>query len=45
MLFYVYVARMAAHTAPKFLKPKGTASTAIAMLGEELILECFAAGV
>uniref|UniRef100_A0A8C1UDB7 Neurofascin-like n=1 Tax=Cyprinus carpio TaxID=7962 RepID=A0A8C1UDB7_CYPCA len=37
--------RMAAHTAPKFLKPKGTASTAIAMLGEELILECFAAGV
>uniref|UniRef100_A0A8C2KQP9 Neurofascin n=1 Tax=Cyprinus carpio TaxID=7962 RepID=A0A8C2KQP9_CYPCA len=33
------------HTAPKFLKPKGTASTAIAMLGEELILECFAAGV
>uniref|UniRef100_A0A672MXQ9 Neurofascin n=1 Tax=Sinocyclocheilus grahami TaxID=75366 RepID=A0A672MXQ9_SINGR len=37
--------RMAAHTAPRFLKPKGTASTTIAMLGEELILECFAAGV
>uniref|UniRef100_A0A672PVS1 Neurofascin n=1 Tax=Sinocyclocheilus grahami TaxID=75366 RepID=A0A672PVS1_SINGR len=33
------------HTAPKFLKPKGTTSTTIAMLGEELILECFAAGV
>uniref|UniRef100_A0A671QR08 Neurofascin-like n=1 Tax=Sinocyclocheilus anshuiensis TaxID=1608454 RepID=A0A671QR08_9TELE len=45
VLFYVYVARMAAHTAPKFLKPKGTASTTIAMLGEELIVECFAAGV
>uniref|UniRef100_A0A672MZF7 Neurofascin n=1 Tax=Sinocyclocheilus grahami TaxID=75366 RepID=A0A672MZF7_SINGR len=45
VLFYVYVARMAAHTAPRFLKPKGTASTTIAMLGEELILECFAAGV
>uniref|UniRef100_A0A673HXZ6 Neural cell adhesion molecule L1 n=1 Tax=Sinocyclocheilus rhinocerous TaxID=307959 RepID=A0A673HXZ6_9TELE len=33
------------HTAPKFLKPKGTTSTTMAMLGEELILECFAAGV
>uniref|UniRef100_A0A671KBV4 Neural cell adhesion molecule L1 n=1 Tax=Sinocyclocheilus anshuiensis TaxID=1608454 RepID=A0A671KBV4_9TELE len=36
---------LTAHTAPKFLKPKGTTSTTIAMLGEELILECFAAGV
>uniref|UniRef100_A0AAR2LSW4 Neurofascin n=1 Tax=Pygocentrus nattereri TaxID=42514 RepID=A0AAR2LSW4_PYGNA len=31
--------------APKFMKPKGTASTQIAMLGEELVLECFASGV
>ncbi|KTG32092.1 hypothetical protein cypCar_00010880 [Cyprinus carpio] len=45
LILQVLTARMAAHTAPKFLKPKGTASTAIAMLGEELILECFAAGV
>ncbi|XP_043079951.1 neurofascin isoform X4 [Puntigrus tetrazona] len=45
LILQVLTARMAAHTAPKFLKPKGTASTTIAMLGEELILECFAAGV
>ncbi|XP_073794878.1 neurofascin isoform X2 [Danio rerio] len=45
LILQVLTARMAAHTAPKFLKPKGTASTRIAMLGEELILECFAAGV
>uniref|UniRef100_A0A8C1JMH8 Neurofascin-like n=1 Tax=Cyprinus carpio TaxID=7962 RepID=A0A8C1JMH8_CYPCA len=45
LLWDYSLTRMAAHTAPKFLKPKGTASTAIAMLGEELILECFAAGV
>ncbi|XP_059383537.1 neurofascin-like isoform X1 [Carassius carassius] len=45
LILQVLTARMAAHTAPKFLKPKGTASTTIAMLGEEIILECFAAGV
>ncbi|XP_016104092.1 neurofascin-like [Sinocyclocheilus grahami] len=45
LILQVLTARMAAHTAPKFLKPKGTTSTTIAMLGEELILECFAAGV
>ncbi|RXN11274.1 neurofascin-like isoform X1 [Labeo rohita] len=45
LILQVLTARMAAHTPPKFLKPKGTASTTIAMLGEELILECFAAGV
>uniref|UniRef100_A0A672N6H3 Neural cell adhesion molecule L1 n=1 Tax=Sinocyclocheilus grahami TaxID=75366 RepID=A0A672N6H3_SINGR len=45
LILQVLTARMAAHTAPRFLKPKGTASTTIAMLGEELILECFAAGV
>ncbi|XP_039507868.1 neurofascin isoform X2 [Pimephales promelas] len=45
LILQVLTARMAAHTPPKFLKPKGTVSTRIAMLGEELILECFAAGV
>ncbi|XP_059396988.1 neurofascin-like isoform X3 [Carassius carassius] len=45
LILQVLTARMPAHTAPKFLKPKGTTSTSIAMLGEELILECFAAGV
>uniref|UniRef100_A0A8B9RNW7 Neurofascin n=1 Tax=Astyanax mexicanus TaxID=7994 RepID=A0A8B9RNW7_ASTMX len=37
--------RMAAQIAPKFMKPKGTASSQIGMLGEELVLECFASGV
>ncbi|TRY84731.1 hypothetical protein DNTS_027427 [Danionella cerebrum] len=45
LILQVLTARMAAHTAPKFLKPKGTASTIIAMLGEKLVLECFAGGV
>lgn len=44
-IFLYHSARMAAKTAPKFLKPKGAASTQIAMLWEELILECFASGV
>uniref|UniRef100_A0AAR2IWC4 Neurofascin n=1 Tax=Pygocentrus nattereri TaxID=42514 RepID=A0AAR2IWC4_PYGNA len=43
--FFHCSARMAAQIAPKFMKPKGTASTQIAMLGEELVLECFASGV
>nr|XP_055044422.1 neurofascin isoform X2 [Misgurnus anguillicaudatus] len=45
LILQVLTARMAANAAPKFLKPKGSMSTTIAMLGEELILECFAAGV
>ncbi|XP_076840024.1 neurofascin isoform X1 [Brachyhypopomus gauderio] len=45
LILQVLTARMAARTAPKFLKPKGISSTQIAMLGEELILECFASGV
>ncbi|XP_051516802.1 neurofascin-like isoform X2 [Myxocyprinus asiaticus] len=45
LILQVLTARMAAHTAPRFMKPKGTASTMTAMLGEELVLECFAAGV
>ncbi|KAF4078230.1 hypothetical protein AMELA_G00196930 [Ameiurus melas] len=45
LILQVHTARMAAQIAPKFLKPKGTASTQIAMLGEELTLECFASGV
>uniref|UniRef100_A0A4W4ENN9 Neurofascin-like n=1 Tax=Electrophorus electricus TaxID=8005 RepID=A0A4W4ENN9_ELEEL len=45
LILQVLTARMAAQTAPKFMKPKGTSSTQIAMLGEELILECFASGV
>ncbi|KAL6482761.1 hypothetical protein MHYP_G00076330 [Metynnis hypsauchen] len=44
-ILQVLTARMAAQIAPKFMKPKGTASTQIAMLGEELVLECFASGV
>ncbi|XP_055044422.2 neurofascin isoform X2 [Misgurnus anguillicaudatus] len=45
LILQVLTARMAANAAPKFLKPKGSMSTTIAMLGKELILECFAAGV
>uniref|UniRef100_A0AAR2JKK7 Neurofascin n=1 Tax=Pygocentrus nattereri TaxID=42514 RepID=A0AAR2JKK7_PYGNA len=45
LILQVLTARMAAQIAPKFMKPKGTASTQIAMLGEELVLECFASGV
>ncbi|XP_066529314.1 neurofascin isoform X2 [Hoplias malabaricus] len=44
-ILQVLTARMAAQSAPKFMKPRGQASTQIAMLGEELILECFASGV
>ncbi|XP_072552401.1 neurofascin isoform X2 [Salminus brasiliensis] len=45
LILQVLTARMAAQIAPKFMKPKGTASTQIGMLGEELVLECFASGV
>ncbi|KAF7696031.1 neurofascin isoform X1 [Silurus meridionalis] len=45
LILQVHTARMAAQSAPKFLKPRGTASIQIAMLGDELILECFASGV
>uniref|UniRef100_A0A8B9LXH8 Neurofascin n=1 Tax=Astyanax mexicanus TaxID=7994 RepID=A0A8B9LXH8_ASTMX len=45
LILQVHTARMAAQIAPKFMKPKGTASSQIGMLGEELVLECFASGV
>ncbi|XP_062870965.1 neurofascin [Trichomycterus rosablanca] len=45
LILQVHTARMAAQTAPKFLRPGGIASSQITKLGEELILECFASGV
>ncbi|XP_030622914.1 neurofascin [Chanos chanos] len=45
VILQVLTARMVAPRSPKFMTPRGTSSTKIAMLGEELILECIASGV
>lgn len=40
-----FIARSIAEAAPTWLSPKGSSSSKLVLQGEELLLECIAAGV
>lgn len=42
---YISAARSVVESAPTWLSPKGSSSSMLVLLGEELLLECIAAGV